>query len=431
MITTYTRMNNLRSIILICLLTVSFLSSRAQGRVLINEYLPWPSNGCGTTAEFIELFNFGPGPVNIGGYIVTDGEYSITIPRNTILPANQYYVLAGQNTILQNCGNDTRNVAVNLNWTTCGCTSTAIPTTGDGLLTDGGSSNDQIVLLDSNLVVIDAIVRSTPVEASVSVTTSSLGGQFTPRSFDLDNMGIQYEAVGESAGRGNSFARKVDGGCGWLKDTHESAGDRNNTTGQTLSWNATLSLTQPYDCTTNGSVVITVSDPTLFPMQYTLARDKDSNEVFDENDQYFNGVDNTASNIPIGNLAAGSYRLAIVSTLGCDATQLDFSILGCSARLLNQSVTADQRNGATAAIRLLGNPFDADCKLSINGQKKGKWCAQVYDQLGRQVRKQELLIQTGQSDYALPMHTLKAGVYIIRLTNETGEWVASLKGQKR
>ena len=56
-----------------------------QGKVVINEYMSWPSNGCGVTSEFIELLNYGPGPMNIGCYIITEGDYSITIPANTIL----------------------------------------------------------------------------------------------------------------------------------------------------------------------------------------------------------------------------------------------------------------------------------------------------------------------------------------------------------
>ncbi|MGZ5246551.1 MAG: hypothetical protein ACXWV5_05840, partial [Flavitalea sp.] len=49
------------------------LPAKSQGRVLINEYLAWPGNSCPSTAEFVELFNFGPGPMNIGCYVLTDG----------------------------------------------------------------------------------------------------------------------------------------------------------------------------------------------------------------------------------------------------------------------------------------------------------------------------------------------------------------------
>lgn len=58
---------------------------QAQGRVVINEYMPWPGSTCGTTAEFVELLNFGPGPMNIGCYMLTDGDYSSVFPMSYIL----------------------------------------------------------------------------------------------------------------------------------------------------------------------------------------------------------------------------------------------------------------------------------------------------------------------------------------------------------
>ena len=70
--------------VLILLIVMLFaLPDRIQaqfGRVMINEYMPWPGNACGTTSEFVELFNMGPGPVNIGCYILTDGDFALTIP---------------------------------------------------------------------------------------------------------------------------------------------------------------------------------------------------------------------------------------------------------------------------------------------------------------------------------------------------------------
>lgn len=324
------------ALLLISLTARSFAQSTNAGRVLINEYLPWTNNGCGATAEFIELFNFGPGPVNLSGYIVTDGEYAITIPPNTILPAGKYFVLSGQNTIPINCGNDARSVTVNLNWNTCGCTSQPIPTTGEGMLTDGGSGNEQIVLLDSNLQIIDAIVRNTPVEPSQNITTSSIGGHFTPRTFDLDLLNPLYETIGESVGRGNSLARKIDGGCGWMKDTQESAGDQNNTPAETLDWTGNMNLTVPSNCTGPGSISLAVSDPSLFPMTYLLARDLDSNFIYDEKDLYTSGIDSAGPNIDFNGLQAGSYSLVVGSRKGCDIRHFGFSIINCASRVLEE-----------------------------------------------------------------------------------------------
>src|SRR5206468_161265 len=102
---------------------------------------------------------------------------------------------------------------------------------GDGFFTDGGSANEQVVLLDPNLNLVDAVVRSLPAEPSSNITTSSLGGTITPKTFNLGLMNIPYEVLGMSTGRGNSFGRKLDGDCGWMKSPSQSAHATNNTNG--------------------------------------------------------------------------------------------------------------------------------------------------------------------------------------------------------
>lgn len=417
----------------ICILLLSPFLTKAQGRVLINEYLPWPNNACGTTAEFIELYNFGPGPANIGGYIITDGDYAVTIPANTIILPGEFFVLAGQNIIPQNCGNDLRNVTVNLNWNTCGCTSAPIPTTGDGFITDGGGSNEQIVLLDSNLKIIDAIARGTSVESSSSITTSTVGGQFTARTFDLDNMNIQYETIGESVGRGNSLARKIDGGCGWIKDTQESAGDINNTTGEVLDWNATFSITKAATCSNTGSVSIAVSNALLFPMHYTLAKDTDGNFLYDFNDNYLYGTDSTAPDMQLSNLDSGRYRLIMESSLGCDVTMFDFSILGCAALILNQlSRNAGAiRNNNNTIIRLAENPFADQYTLLIQAPAKNRMQLMAYDQQGRLAFIQQINVAQGNNSIRLPAHQMQLGIYILQFRDQEGRLVQTIKGIKR
>jgi len=133
---------------IICLLFFQVAFGQTTGRVVINEYMPWTSNGCGTTAEFVELLNLGPGPVNLGGYILTTGKYAVTIPPNTLLQPGKFFVLSGEDFIPNDCGNIdsiATGVHANLNWNICGCTNVTIPTTGDGMMTDGGASNTPLV----------------------------------------------------------------------------------------------------------------------------------------------------------------------------------------------------------------------------------------------------------------------------------------------
>ena len=152
-------------------------ASKAQGRLIINEFMAWPGESCSVTSEFIELKNMGPGPMNIGCHVITDGDFSITIPPNTILGPGEFYVLGGQNVINAPCANLSRNITVNLNWTTCGCTNDTIPTVGEGLLTDGGSAGEQLVLFNPAGTIIDAVVREiNKKESSNNITTKTTVG---------------------------------------------------------------------------------------------------------------------------------------------------------------------------------------------------------------------------------------------------------------
>ncbi|MBD0331982.1 MAG: lamin tail domain-containing protein, partial [Chitinophagaceae bacterium] len=217
---------------IILLFTTSVSFSQTQGRIVINEYMAWPASACGDDGEFIELLNFGPGPVNIGCYIVTTGKYAITIPPNTILEPGQFYLLAGKSFLPGSCGNvDSTAVGVyaNLNWSTCGCTNIPIPATG--IMTDGGSASTQLVILDPNKKVIDAVVRSLPGETNFAITSSTVSGGCASKAFNLDTMNISYETLGMSMGRGNSFARKLDGDCDWVKQPQISGKATNNTSG--------------------------------------------------------------------------------------------------------------------------------------------------------------------------------------------------------
>lgn len=309
--------------------------------------MPW--SGCSTRSEYIELMNFGPGPMNIGCFIVTNGQYAVTIPPNTVLQPGKYFVLSGLDSLAKNCGNSDSAVKVDLNWTSCNCTDKIIPTSGDGFLTDGGGANEKIVLMDPALKVLDAVSRSIPVSSSVPITTSSVAGGCSPATFNLGTMGISYEAINIATGIDNSYSRRVDGDCGWVKTTDISARAPNKT-GSTASATYSFSTLSASECNgTTGSISIAVSAadvPSLFPMTYTLAFDKDSNNIFNDYDIYTYGVDSTASSIDINNLAYGRYRITVGSSSGCNLQSFDFQIFNCYGVLLPYKVISFKYGGA-------------------------------------------------------------------------------------
>jgi len=240
-------------------------------------------------------------------------------------------VIAGQDIIPAPCANIDSTIHVDLNWNTCGCTSDIIPNTGDGFFTDGGSANEQVVLLDPDLNVVDAVIRDLPAEPSSNIKTNAAG--CATQFFDLDNMNINYEVLGMSAGRGNSFARKLDGDCGWVKDPQQSANATNNTPSETSDVNYTLNIIQAMDCNgTKGIIEIGVQHSNLasiFPMNYTLAYDLNNDGAFTFADQYTYGIDSTPPSIYISNLPAGTYRITVGSVKGCYLRTFQFTILPC------------------------------------------------------------------------------------------------------
>jgi hypothetical protein len=362
----------------IVLLLNSNTTKAQNGYVVINEYMPWTLQACPNPSEFVEFLNFGPGPVNIGCYILTDGDYSITIPPNTWLNAGEFYVVSGQTNIPMPCSNIDQDVVADLNWNFCNCTSGPIPSLLGGWLTDGGEANEGIVLLDPTLKIVDAVVRKLPQETASPITTSTVGGACVSKSYDLDNLNVKYEEIGESAGRGNSFARLVDGDCGWVKDPQQSASTTNNTPTDKSSLDAVMSIVQANACGGTGAVSIsfpnTTNIPALFPVTYILAYDKDSNNIMDQNDIYTNGVDNTAPTVDITGLPAGHYQVVIQPALGCNYKFFEFTTLNCKLILLEPStITLDalRQNNAVTLI-WSANKMDKVTRFEIERSIDGK-----------------------------------------------------------
>ncbi len=317
--------------------------------------MPWPGSACGTTAEFVELMNFGPGPINIGCYLLTDGDFTITIPAGTVLQPGEFYVIGGQDIIEAPCANLDSTIQIDLNWNTCGCTSSPIPTTGDGLLTDGGSANEQVVLLDPQLRVVDAVARSLPVEPNSTLTSRSPGGSScVDQTFNLNLLNPAYETIGQSAGRGNSFARTRDGDCGWVKDPQQSAGATNNRGGETSDVQYNFYYIKATSCARDGQVAITVTaaDYTnVFPMSFILAVDSNRNGQFDLNDQYSTGTDSTPNTILFDSLPPGSYRITLATAQGCNLQTFPFTIASCSVVALPLKLRSFQAERDQGAVR--------------------------------------------------------------------------------
>ena len=309
------------------------LKTRAQanGKVIINEVMPNRNGGsCGLGNEFVELINLGPGPQNISCYVVATNQYTITLP-SVVLKPGQLYVLSGVTNIPINCANDIA-ITADLNWNNCnGCASANLGS-GAGFLPDGSNDKFPLLLMDPNLTIIDALHFNT-VQAYTSNPITVQAGQAgcATKTFNLSTYSsISYETVTPNTGSGNSYARNVDGGCTWIKETAENGGETNTNTGETYAISATYSNTITCDVanqTFNASTLMTISPSTAFPVTYTYGYSTDS--VFTATDTYTTLVDNTASTIPISGLQVGYYSVLLqpTSSGGCNEFRVNFQIV--------------------------------------------------------------------------------------------------------
>lgn len=180
----------------------------ATGKVFINEFVPRPAQGScpGTpngqnpnSGEWIELYNSGPGSVDIGGWSISDGDWTATIPAGTTMAANSYYLIGGGGTFCSS------GALPDLNIETCNC-ATVYPNGQDIMnLTD---ANEQIALFDCSGNFIDGVLwgggQGLPDAANNIALATGCGDYITQKNVSLP-------AAASFANSGGAFTGSNEG----------------------------------------------------------------------------------------------------------------------------------------------------------------------------------------------------------------------------
>ena len=190
----------MKYLILYFILLFSFVNSKAQC-VLINEVMINPSAACDgacvpNTAEWIELYNTCTSAVDLSCFVITDGDFTITLPSGTSIPANGYFVIGSNNS----------GGSLNLNISTCGCTSG--PATEIGILSN---TAEQLILVNSAGVQQDAIYWGAG-QFPVNITSMTLGACAPVNVNKPNNTGC---ALVPSSTDGCSVGRTCDASTTW------------------------------------------------------------------------------------------------------------------------------------------------------------------------------------------------------------------------
>lgn len=246
-----------------CLLLVVCIVSGLLGntQVVINEITPDPGNYDGQGAEWTELYNPTGAPVNIGKWILTDGEEIISIPAGTTIPAGGFFLIYNSNFFACNtCNWDGSITAIltasnSLNIATCGCTN---QTAGSGFAVtwDNGTaptSQDRVVLFKPDGSISDAVyygsgARYAPATSPILEADYAPGGALTQIGANAYDGAVNFDipaltnSVWEFIGANNvgcttSFGRIADGGNTWFTDYFPTPVQTNTLTDYSITVN--------------------------------------------------------------------------------------------------------------------------------------------------------------------------------------------------
>ncbi len=216
--------------------------------ILLNELSPDSGMSDGVNDAIVELINVSGSTVDISCYVVSNGEFTVTIPSGTILAAGDVFLIGcSENPSVPNQGLtcsrcDFPGLALDLD--VCGCTDCFPP--GDAFTLDNETSTDgdQVALFDNIGVMLDGLLWTTgshptgvgDSEVAITMTNVPLdGGNCSLTSVDLPAATDPAWATSDVFIRGcnTSYVRELGntsaGSTGsWSTTNHPNPGEQND-----------------------------------------------------------------------------------------------------------------------------------------------------------------------------------------------------------
>jgi gliding motility-associated-like protein len=179
--------------LLFCLATITWSQCLMFNEILINPSGSNDGSNAPNTSEWVELYNICDDPIDVSCFAITDGDFALTFPQGTIIPANSYYVIGSSNS----------GIPVDLNWATCNCTTNPNEV---GIFTNG---SEQLILVDENGGLLNGIYWGGG-QFPVNDPTPALPGCPT-QIITFNAPGIFFEAIPYPATEDCTVSRLCDG----------------------------------------------------------------------------------------------------------------------------------------------------------------------------------------------------------------------------
>jgi gliding motility-associated-like protein len=306
--------------------------------VVINEvmYRPAASNGVDpNTGEYIELI--GPPGTNIGCFVLSDGDWTITIPPGTLIPADG--ILTIGNNVIWGPG------FFDLDAENCGC---FVEGTGGSsllILTDGG---EYVSLFNNAGSFIDGLLYGTPSAANTPPNGALSGGGVIgtigltgcPTSVTIPGV-ASFQTHPGGVASNSSLIRSPDGSGGlWSSQANGSPNQCNviQTPTYNYLWSNgaitqdvtglsagvySVTITDQSNCNIVSAITLTANPAPTVTLQSDPATCGQSNGVVEAVNQgsatpYLYNWSNGATTSIISGLSAGNYTVTVTDTNGCD-----------------------------------------------------------------------------------------------------------------
>ena len=311
--------------------------------VRLNEILYRPGTGLnnGTSpnaGEHLELI--GPPGADISCYILSDGDWTITIPPGTTIPSDGFFTIG--NDVVWGAG------TFDLDAENCNCFTDGNGGSGLLILTDGGET---VALFDPTGTFVDGVVYGNPSLGNqpygTTIGTIGLGGCLNAVTFPAANA---YSVAPGGLPPNASLVRLPDGSGSWstqiggsinLCNSAVASGGGN---GISYLWNTgdttqnilavpagtyTVTISNALGCTDTASVTLTEPTPiTATTTTTAIACMGDSTGAIDLTvagglTPYTFNWSNGATSEDLNNIPAGIYCGTITDTNGCTVVLCD------------------------------------------------------------------------------------------------------------
>lgn len=389
-------------------LTISNDDVAPPAEVVINEIM-YDALDSEVLGEWIEILNTGASVADLSCYVITDGDWDISIPSGTTIAAGDYLTI-GRSTAEDGVGG---TFTPDLNLSTCNCASSLSTSTGAISLTNTG---EFVALFDDSANFVDGFTFESPTSGN------------SPASAGTETVNAQGGCPGITVDIAGNTALTGPGGTGARANNFEDAGTAVGTSGNGITvgrfpdGSATFRYFEGADISPGSVNVLPVELANFAATTKAEQVEISWTTIMELNNSHFE-VQHSTDNRTFT-------ALDKVQGAGNSDAKLDYSYThstpanGINYYRLQQfdfdgqneySQVVSVRFGKEAGISVYPNPVQGVVNIALSEEFNTNATAEIISQNGNTVSTQ--IFTTKSFSQSINVNDLPTGVYVLRVVN--------------